>query len=1176
MATSDKTYTSTCSYCGVGCGVKVHKSLNGILQIEGDESHPANKGMLCSKGMNLHYAAMDQSDRLLYPEMRGNRNMPLKRVTWDTALERAAAVFKSLISTYGPDSVGYYVSGQCLTEEYYIANKITKGFIGTNNIDTNSRLCMSSAVVGYKLALGEDSVPLSYDDIELADCFFITGANPAWCHPILFRRLENHKVANPDIKIIVVDPRKTQSCSIADIHLQIQPGTDIVLYHAIARRLIETGKIDTEFINNHTSGYDEFKEKVYVLSIQEAANICIVDVELIIQAADMIGASKAFISMWAMGLNQSVIGVNKNVSLLNISLITGQIGKPGAGPLSLTGQPNAMGGREVGGLSNMLPAHKNLANPEHRQEIADFWGVPKISEKAGLTATEMFDQLLSGKMKAVWIICTNPIVSLPDARNAEAALRNARFVVVQDISNKSDTLKFADLVLPAAGYMEKEGVMTNSDRRISYLSKVIEPPGEALPDVDILCRFAAKMGWKDSFNYASNAEIFEEYTRITKNTNIDISGLTYADLIERRSVQWPVPTKGHPGTPRLFTDHKFYTPTGLANIISVDSMNHSEKIDGDFPLILTTGRIRDQWHTMTRTGKVRKLNKHISKPFLEMHPADAKRREIKQDDIVTIDSRRGDVRVTVVLTEDIKEGVVFLPMHWGRLLSTDLTRANNVTNNLIDPVSKEPDYKFSAVQVTKYVKPIEHIVVIGAGAAACQFIKRHRELGSADTITVFSAENYHFYNRVMLPEYLSKHKHWRDLEKLRKSEWLELGVTLIPRKINQLITEDNSIIDDLGEVHKYDKLIVATGSRATTMKNISPINGVFTMRRREDADGLMHHISAGDSVVVVGGGLLGLEMADALVGIGMKVSVIQRSSRLMDRQLDKTAASLLANELRERGMDLYFDDEVLYLNGEYSVESVRLKSSRKVDCKAILFAIGTQPNVDFLKDAGLAINRGVIVDEHLQTSNDSVYAIGEIAERNGSLFGITAAAEEQANVLAEFLNGSTTSNYDRTLSMNILKVHGVELCSIGMVEAPLNDPEYEEIIFLDKTRKYYKKCIVYQDRLVGAILMGDKSEFNEFKDWIKSGVELGDKRLSLLISGSISKEPLIGTLVCSCNTVGNGNIENAIKNGCNDVAAICNLTGAGTGCGSCKPEVKAIFERIKKVMESSKTDAAYV
>ncbi|MBC7451510.1 MAG: FAD-dependent oxidoreductase, partial [Cytophagales bacterium] len=539
-----------------------------------------------------------------------------------------------------------------------------------------------------------------------------------------------------------------------------------------------------------------------------------------------------------------------------------------------------------------------------------------------------------------------------------------------------------------------------------------------------------------------------------------------------------------------------------------------------------------------------------------------KKLTIKDQDIVEIESRRGNVRVTVTITEDIKKGVVFLPMHWGRMLSTDLTRANNLTNNLVDPISKEPDFKFAAVRVTKYVKPREHIVIVGAGAASHQFIRRHRELNKEDSITVFSAEKNHFYNRVLLPEYVSKHKTWDNLEKLRKAEWLELNVHLIPQKVVSVDREKKIITDAVGGTIRYDRLINATGSRAATMKNLQNLQGVFTMRRREDADALMNYLNPGDPVVVVGGGLLGLEMADALVEIGMNVSVIQRSARLMDRQLDKTAADLLTKELTERGISLYFNDEVLYLNGEYRIDSVRMRSSRRIECKAILFAIGTQPNIEYLKDSGITINRGVVVNEYLQTSDPSIYAMGEIAEFKGSLYGITAAAEEQANILAEHLNGSTTSFYNGTLGMNILKVHGVELCSIGMVEAPANDPDYEEIIFLDKTRRYYKKCIVYQDRLVGAILMGDKSEFNEFRDWIRSGVELGDKRESLLMSGSISKEPMLGKLVCSCNTVGSGNIENAIRSGCTDLISICNTTGAGTGCGSCKPEVKAILEQL--------------
>ena len=486
---------TTCSYCGVGCGIIVKKDANNKVLVEGDKDHPVNKGMLCSKGMNLHYVVNDTSDRILYPEMRWSRSHPRERVSWDDALDRASSVFKSIIKKHGPDSVGFYVSGQSLTEEYYIANKLTKGFLGTNNIDTNSRLCMSSAVVGYKKTFGEDSVPISYEDIELADTFLITGANPAWCHPILFRRIEKRKEENPDVQIIVIDPRKTDSANFADLHLQLIPGTDVILYNAIGRRLYERGLIDEEFIKYHTEGFKDYKELIFSISVKKASKLCGVPEKDIRKAADIIGLSKGFISMWAMGLNQSVIGTNKNVSLLNLSLITGQVGKPGAGPFSLTGQANAMGGREVGGMANLLAVHKDLHNEEHRREVAQFWGVDKISPNPGFTATEMFDALESGKLKAVWIVCTNPLVSMPNTHRIEKAMKNSKFVVVQDISHKSDTVDYADLVLPAAGWLEKEGTMTNSERRISYLPKEIDPPGEAKPDVEILCAFAQKMGF---------------------------------------------------------------------------------------------------------------------------------------------------------------------------------------------------------------------------------------------------------------------------------------------------------------------------------------------------------------------------------------------------------------------------------------------------------------------------------------------------------------------------------------------------------------------------------------------------------------------------------------------------------------------------------------------------------
>ena len=416
---------TTCCYCGVGCGIDITKEKNGLIHVTGDATHPVNKGMLCSKGMNLHYTAMDTSDRLLYPEMRYHKNHQRQRVSWNVALDRTVAVFKSLIEKYGPDSVAFYASGQCLTEEYYVINKLIKGFIGSNNIDTNSRLCMSSAVVGYKMSLGADAVPVCYDDIELADCIFVAGANPAWCHPILWRRVEAAKEKNPNLKIIVSDPRETQSCSIADVHLQLNPGTDVTLHHAIGRCLIEEGNIDFNFVQDHTEGFEKYRLSVFERTIEEAATICGIEEASIRYAASLIGNAEGFLTMWTMGLNQSVIGVNKNLSLINLNLITGQIGKPGAGPFSLTGQPNAMGGREVGGMANLLPAHRDLLNPDHRAEVENFWGGTKISPKPGLTATEMFEALNEGTLKAIWIICTNPLTSLPDTRMAEMALKKA-------------------------------------------------------------------------------------------------------------------------------------------------------------------------------------------------------------------------------------------------------------------------------------------------------------------------------------------------------------------------------------------------------------------------------------------------------------------------------------------------------------------------------------------------------------------------------------------------------------------------------------------------------------------------------------------------------------------------------------------------------------------------------
>ena len=1156
-------FKTTCSYCGVGCGIVVRKDRRNNLTIEGDKDHPVNKGMLSSKGMNLHYAIRDTTDRLLYPEMRWSRNHVRERVSWDTAMQRAASVFTSIIKKYGPNSVGFYVSGQCLTEEYYVANKLVKGFIGTNNIDTNSRLCMSSAVAAYAQMLGEDAVPVSYEDIELADCFLIAGANPAWCHPILFRRIEAHKQKNPGVKVVVVDPRKTQSCSIADLHLQIFPGTDIYLYNAIARVLIENGDIDREFISRHTDDFEKYRESIFKVTVEDASRICGIAEESVRLAASYISEAKGFLTLWAMGLNQSVIGVKKNAAIISLNLLTGHIGKPGSGPFSLTGQPNAMGGREVGGLATMLAAHRKIEDAEHRKEVAAFWGVESISEKRGLTATEMVEALEDGSLKALWIVCTNPLVSLPDSRRVEMALQKARFVVVQDISGKSDSIKFADLILPAAGHLEKEGTMTNSERRVSYLSKVIDPPGEAKADAEILCMFARAMGFH-GFDYKSAADIYQEHCSLTAGTNLDVSGLSHERLKSKGSFQWPVPSLSNGGTTRLFTDHAFYTKNKKAKFLTQDHPeNLSEELTPDHPLILTSGRIRDQWHTMTKTGKVNKLLQHINKPFLEIHPEDAGRRHIREGDVVVIRNLRGTVRVCAKLTDSIKEGVVFLPMHWGKILEDDQARANNLTSLLADPISKEPDLKFAAVEVTRFVKPVEKIVVAGAGAAAYRFLQSYRALNGTDEITVISKEKNTFYNRVLLPEYVNDKLGWEKLEKFKKGQMEGLDFALYPEnEIVSINRPDKVVTDKYGRAHSYDKLILATGSRAYIPKDAPEgLKNVFTMRTRQDADNLKKYLKPGAHILIIGGGLLGVELAASLREIDILVSILQLGSRLMERQVDHIAGQLLLDFIDEKDITVYMNDQLLHAHKDLTTDKIKveLRSGRVLSADALVYAVGTRPNIEFAQEAGIETARGIMVNDWLQTNDPDIFAIGEIAEHNGNMLGITSAAEKQADVLANYLHGNLQSTYDGAVPMNILKLSGLELCSIGMAEIPPNNDGYDEILFIDQSMRYYKKCIIKDDRLVGAVLVGDKSEFAEFKNLIENRVELSEKRLQLLRSGK-KTEPVIGKLVCSCNQVGEGNLQTLIAMGHRNLNGLCELSGAGLGCGSCKPEIQQMLK----------------
>lgn len=705
MENKVKKIKSVCSYCGTGCGVEIAVSEGKIVGVEGDTSHSANYGMLCSKGRNLHHT-VDTKDRLLEPLIRNDLNEEFKISSMNEALSVGAKKFADIIKEHGPDSVAFYVSGQLLTEDYYVFNKLMKGFVGSNNIDTNSRLCMSSAVAGYKRAFGVDGPPCCYDDIDEADNIFIFGANPAYAHPIIFRRIEKAKEKRPHLKVVVIDPRRTDSTSIADLHLKVRPGTDVVLLQAMLNVLMWEGLVDEDFIKKHTNGSEEVFERAKVMTPKKASKICGVKPSYIVRAAHWFANGNS-LSFWTMGFNQSTSGTDKNNALINLHLATGQIGKAGAGPFSLTGQPNAMGGREVGGLSNLLPAHRNLDNQKDREDVAKLWGVEKVRKEPGLTATEIFDGLNSGKVKAVWIACTNPVVSMPNAGIVEEGLKKAELVMVSDAYHPTDTTNFAHILLPAAGWGEKDGTVTNSERSISYLNKAIEPIGNAMADWKIATEFALKLGyelgkdWSENFNYKNTEDIFNEHRETTRGTDCDITGLSYGLLKSEGPKQWPVTEDNIEGTKRLYTNNIFQTKDGKANFVDVEFKDVAEPTDKDYPFSLTTGRIRDQWHTRTKTSQVPSLNQHVTHPRISMSPKDAEELGIKEKELVRVISRRGEVVVPLRITEDILDGLAFMPMHWGNLSSTG-GRINTVVNNFVDPISKEPEFKHSAVSVKRY------------------------------------------------------------------------------------------------------------------------------------------------------------------------------------------------------------------------------------------------------------------------------------------------------------------------------------------------------------------------------------------------------------------------------------------------------------------------------------------
>jgi assimilatory nitrate reductase catalytic subunit len=696
-----KEVKTTCPYCGVGCGVIAKIEDSGTVSVKGDPDHPANLGRLCSKGSALA-ETIDLDGRLLYPQVNG------ERVEWDNALDLVASKFSDAIAEHGPDSVAFYVSGQLLTEDYYVANKLLKGFIGSANIDTNSRLCMSSSVAGHRRAFGSDTVPGLYEDLFLADLVILTGSNLAWCHPVIYQRLAAAKAERPQMRIVVIDPRRTMTCDIADLHLAICPDGDVALFTGLLGHLAKGHVIDRAYVESFTNGFKEATQSATGFTSDNISEATGLSTAELTRFYDLFENTEKVVTCYSQGVNQSASGTDKVNAIINCHLATGRIGKSGMGPFSLTGQPNAMGGREVGGLANMLAAHMDIESAEDRHRVQRFWGSPAIATKPGLKAVDLFKAVAEGRIKALWIMATNPVVSMPDASAVEAALKICPFVVVSDMSGTTDTARYAHVLLPSLGWGEKDGTVTNSERRISRQRGYLHAPGEATADWWQLSEVGQRMGFADAFDYAGPTDIFAEHAELSAFENegsrdFDIgaySTLTQSDYDGMIPFNWPQPAAGQRETTRFFADGKFYHADGKARFIN-PALPQTRQTSADYPLTLNTGRIRDQWHTMTRTGKSARLSSHIAEPFVELHPRDAFDMGIESADLTEIESPLGKIVVRALVTDRQARGNVFVPMHWNDQFAAN-ARVDKLIPPMTDPFSGQPASKNVAVTARRF------------------------------------------------------------------------------------------------------------------------------------------------------------------------------------------------------------------------------------------------------------------------------------------------------------------------------------------------------------------------------------------------------------------------------------------------------------------------------------------
>lgn len=705
-----------CPYCGVGCGLEVlppalpgkaiNRAADGtpIWQARGDRTHPSSKGMVCVKGATVG-ESLDR-DRLRYPMVRDSIDQAFRRISWDEAYGLMVEKIRSAIATKGPNSICVYGSGQFQTEDYYSAQKLIKGCIGTNNFDANSRLCMSSAVSGYAQSFGSDGPPPCYADLDETDCAFLIGTNTADCHPIVFNRLVKQLKQNRG-KLVVIDPRRTKTAEKATLHLAITPGSDMMLLNGIAHLLLKWGKVDQDYIESCTDGFAAYAQVVQDYPPERVAEACGISPQHLAAAARLWAKSQRVLSLWSMGVNQSSEGTATCRTIINLHLMTGNIGRAGTGPFSLTGQPNAMGGREAGGLAHILPGYRLVTEPSHRRELEQAWGLPEgaINSTPGLAAWEMILALERGEVEVFWVAATNPAVSMPDLERTKQALAASPFTICQDAYFPTETAAYAHLLLPAASWGEKTGVMTNSERVVTLCRAFRAPLGEAKADWEIFAELGRQLGFEAQFGAQSPADVFAEFAALTAGRLCDMAGMSHIRLANG-PIQWPMPAVPTAATAvdrfdkRLYSDGRFGTATGRAQFVALHAGGLAEPPDPDYPFVLTTGRLYGHWHTMTRTGRIDKINKMHPQAYLEIHPRDATALGFEANERIEVRSRRGKAQFPLLITRAIAPGTVFVPMHWGFLWAEGM-EANALTHPEACPSSKQPELKACAVALAK-------------------------------------------------------------------------------------------------------------------------------------------------------------------------------------------------------------------------------------------------------------------------------------------------------------------------------------------------------------------------------------------------------------------------------------------------------------------------------------------